>query len=148
MKKKSTTKPAAKKSAKRSRARGKRKDKNPAEVRKDISKLVTSHTTKLAKAVINQGEQGQLATVKYLWELASIFPPSTDGSEATRDEDCLAKTLLDRLNVPDTPVVADQGDEDVMVTPAQTGAEKKSEVGGEKKSEPEAAELEKDAVLV
>jgi hypothetical protein len=40
-----------------------KKDLNPAEVRKDISRMVESHVTKMAQAVIGEGEKGQLATV-------------------------------------------------------------------------------------
>jgi len=141
MKKKSKAKAAAKKTAKKSGARGKKGEKTAAEVRKDISKLVKSNAPKMAKAVISEGVRGQLATVKYLLELANIFPEANDGSEATQEEDCLAKTLLDRLNVPDHPVVADQqDDEDGMGIQAQTGEEKKCE--------PEAAVPEKEETLV
>jgi hypothetical protein len=57
------------------------------------------------------GQKGQLATVKYLLEAASIYTPSTDGSHATADEGCLAKTVLQRLNIPDEPIRRDEEDE-------------------------------------
>lgn len=142
MKKKPSTKPATKKSAKKkNRARGKKSEKSAAEVRKDLARLVKEHAAMMTKKVIEEGEKGQVAPVKYLLEMAHIFPEATDGSEATREEDCLAKTLLDRLNVPDHPVVADQqDDEDGAVIPAK--------MGEEKNSEPETVESGKEEVLV
>lgn len=38
--------------------------------------------------------------------MASIYPPATDGSQSSKDEDCFAKTLLKRLNLPDEPVMS------------------------------------------
>lgn len=141
MKEKAKTKTAAKKPAKKkSGTKGKKSEKSAEEVRKDLAKLVKEHAASMTTAVIEEGEKGQVAPVKYLLEMAHIFPEATDGGEATREEDCLAKTLLDRLNVPDKPVVADQDDEDVVVIPARSVAEKRSE--------PEVAELEKEEVLV
>ena len=59
--------------------------------------------------------KGQLATVKYLFEVAEIYPASTDGSQATEDEDCLARTLLNRLDIPTEPVGRDDEDEPVKM---------------------------------
>jgi hypothetical protein len=79
-KKKSTAKtPKAKKQA------------NPAEVRNDIAKIVQSGAKKITKSVMDQAMTGQLAPAKYLFEVAGVYPPSTDGSHATEDEDCFAK---------------------------------------------------------
>ena len=91
---------ATKKSSKRTK-----KEFNPAELRRDIAKMVGLEAANMAGAVIVEGMKGQLATVKYLFEMASIFPASTDGSYATTEEDCLAKTLLDK------PVGRDDEDE-------------------------------------
>jgi hypothetical protein len=63
-----------------------KKELNPVEVRKDISRMVESHAAKMAQAVIGEGEKGQLATVRYLFEMAEIYPISADGSHATADE--------------------------------------------------------------
>jgi hypothetical protein len=64
----------------------------------------------MAQAVMD-GQKGQLATVKCLFEVASICPPSTDGSRATGNEGCLATTLLPRLNIKDEPIRRDEEDE-------------------------------------
>lgn len=118
MKKKATKKSEETKTANKVGIRRK-KELNPAEVRKDIAKMVESHAEKMAQAVIDEGEKGQVAQVKFLFEIANIFPAPTDGSIATTEEDSLAKTLLDRLNIPDKPVVADQDEDEVMVIPAK-----------------------------
>jgi hypothetical protein len=78
---------------------------------------------KRSAAVIGEGKKGQLATVKYLFEMAGVYPPLTDGSLATTDEDCLAKTLLNRLNIPDKPIGRDEEDE--PVASPTTGKEEK-----------------------
>ena len=70
-----------------------------------------------------KGEKGQLATVKYLCEMTSIYPPLTDGSYATADEDCLAQTLLHRSDIPDKRIALDEEDE--PATSGKNAAEKK-----------------------
>jgi hypothetical protein len=121
-------KAAGKKTAKKKRAAKKMKEPNPSGVRKNIALMVQSEAGKMAKAVIDEGKKGQLATVKYLFEVASIFPPATDGSEASSEEDSLAKTLLHRLNLPEEPIARDDEDatlktleNDVAVSDAEPG---------------------------
>lgn len=102
---------------------------DPAEVRKDIAKLVGSRATKVAKAVMEGALKGQLAPARFLFEVAGVYPALTDGEQATEEEDCLAKTLLERLNIPQKPVIEE--DEE----PAGTGdveAEEKAEGAGDK----------------
>jgi len=101
IKKKAKNKAAAKKPTRKSAGKKREaKDKpetNPAEVRKEISKLVTEAASKVAAAVIDVAKTGQLAPAKYLFEMASIFPPAPNGEQATTEEDCLAKMLLSRI---------------------------------------------------
>jgi hypothetical protein len=126
---------AGKKTAKKKGASAKKlQERDPEEVRENITKMVQNEAEKLAQAVMGVGMTGQLAPVKYLLEMAHLYPKADDGSEATKDEDCLAKTLLDRLNIPDTPVAGE--DEDVVVIPA-----KKAEVKAER---PEGAEVREE----
>jgi hypothetical protein len=114
MKKKAKSKAAKTKTGK---VKGKRrsprakKESNPAEVRKDISKFVQSGAKRIAKAVMEQATTGQLAQAKYLFEVAGIYPALTDGTFGTEDEDCLAKTLMNRLDLPDKPIALDDEDE-------------------------------------
>jgi hypothetical protein len=137
-KKKAKSKPAKTTKAKKSSGKTRKKELNPAEVRKGISRMVESHANKMTKAVIDEGEKGQLATVKYLFEMAAIFPASTDGSQATEDEDCLARTLLNRLDLPTEPVGRDEEEDEAVRTTKSTTASGKDV--GEKESDKQSIE--------
>jgi hypothetical protein len=102
--KKAKSKTTAKKTAKKKSEAKAKPETNPAEVRKEVSKLVEAEAADMAKAVIEEARKGQLAPTKYLFEVASIYPPQTDGSQATPEEDCLAKILLDKLKLASKPV--------------------------------------------
>ncbi len=104
--------------------------------------MVESHANKMTKAVIDEGEKGQLATVKYLFEMAAIFPASTDGSHATEDEDCLARTLLNRLDLPTEPVGRDDEDELLKVSKPAMAAGKDTSQRESDKQNTEQKELE------
>jgi hypothetical protein len=108
---KATTKTAAKKSGDGKRAKKVKKTLDPAAVRKNIAQMVDWEAAVMVQAVIDEGKKGQLATVKYLLEMAEIYPASTDGSQASAEEDSLAKTLLHRLNLPEEPIGRDEEDE-------------------------------------
>ena len=49
---------------------------------------------------------GELAPKKFLFEVAHIYPQAPEGTVST-DEESMAKTLLDRSDIPDHPVVHD-----------------------------------------
>jgi hypothetical protein len=109
---------AKKKRAKKKSAKKAKKETNSADVRKRVSTMVKSKAMAMTKSVIGETQKGvtkdlQLATVKYLFEVAAIYPPQADQDAATADEDCLAKTLLNRLNIPDEPIRRDE-DEDAV----------------------------------
>ena len=146
-KKKAKSKTAAKKTVKKKSTKAtETKELNPAQVLKDISALVEAEATELAEAVIGEGMKGQLSPVKFLFEMAHIFPQPTDESLTGKDEDSLAETLLDRLNIPKHPQVHDQlqkeEDEDVVVIQP-----KKEEAGeSEEKDEEEEEKAEKVTV--
>jgi len=107
-KKKAKSKTAGKKTAKKKEEATEAKELNPAQVLKDISAQVEAQASKLAEAVIGEGMKGQLSPVKFLFEIAHIFPPATEEIPSGKDEDSLAETLLDRLNIPKTPLVHDE----------------------------------------
>jgi hypothetical protein len=144
-KKSKTTKdkPAKKKTSPKSK-----KERSPAAVRNDISKMVESGAKKITKAVMDQAMTGQLAPARFLFEMASIYPPSTDGSQATADEECLAKTLLRRLDLPDEPVVRDEEDPPKQAASAEKPAAKPADEdeGKAPGSEPSACNESKDSV--
>jgi len=147
---KSKGKAATKKTPKKKSAKKGRSDFNPAEVLKDIAQMVDSEAAMMTRAVIDEGKKGQLATVKYLFEMASIYPPSTDGSQATADAECLAKTLLRRLDMPDEPVVRDEEDPPKVTSAAEKAVAKPAEEddGKESGSGSEAGDGSKESVLV
>jgi len=146
IKKKAKGNTATKKTAKKN-ARKLKKDLNPAEVRKDIAQMVDSAAATMAQAVIDEGKKGQLATVRYLFEMAKIYPEATDGSQATAEEDSLAKTLLRRLDLPDEPVMRDEEDSPNGVIPVEKAAPKPAEEAEDSGSAPEAGGEEMELVV-
>jgi hypothetical protein len=109
-KKKGKSKTAAKKGAQKKGAEKDRQELNPAKMRNELADMVGLAAVIMTQAVIDEGKKGQLATVKYLLEMAQIYPLSTDGSHATENEDSLARTLLNRLDIPDEPIARDEED--------------------------------------
>lgn len=105
-KKKTTGKAARKRKA------GSKKPIDPGQVREQISGMVKSGAKEITAAVIGQAKLGQLGPARYLFEVAKIFPPVNDGEAATAEEDCLAKTLLARIDAPKKPPETEAGDED------------------------------------
>jgi hypothetical protein len=97
---------AAKKAAKKNFSRTKsKKEVDLVEVRKDIANIVGTKATKMVRAVIRQGQAGQLAPVKYLLEAAGVFPAAPESDEGKLEQDSLARTLLRRMGLPEDPVV-------------------------------------------
>ena len=135
----------AEKAAKKGKKETEKKELNPSQVLKDFSALVEAEAEELAEAVIGEGKKGQLSPVRFLFEMAHIFPQPTDESLTSKDEGSLAETLLDRLNIPKRPLVHDElqkeEDEDVTVPPKKETAEAgESEESGEDEEEKEKAE--------
>jgi hypothetical protein len=127
---------ATKKSAKKKSSPRIKKETNPAQVRKDVSRMVESEAGKMAKAVIDEGKKGQLATVKYLFEMAAIYPAQADQASATADEDCFAKTLLHRLNIPDEPIRHEEDEEPKAAASGDSTDAKPADEGETKNLEP------------
>ena len=78
----------------------------------------------------------QLATVKYLFEVAAIYPPQADQDSATADEDCFAKTLLHRLNIPDEPIRHEEDEEPKAAASVEKTATEPGHEGETKNPEP------------
>jgi hypothetical protein len=72
-----------------------------AEVRKDIGGLVGNAAKDIARSLIESAKSGQLATAKYLFEAAGLYPASVE--PVPEAEDSLAYTLLKRLGLPTEP---------------------------------------------
>jgi hypothetical protein len=116
------------------------KELNPEQVLKNISALVEAQADKLAEAVIGEGMKGQVSPVKYLFEMAHIYPQPPAAIAPNKDEDSLAETLLDRLKIPKTPMVHDElqkeeEDEDVVVIQPKKDTGTDSESSGDEKTE-------------
>ena len=129
--KRKTKKAAGKRTTRRKTTSKKQVD--PAKVREEIAGMVKSGAKDIAEVVMDHAMAGELAPVKFLFEMAGVYPASADASFSSAEEECLAKTLLDRLNIPDSPVVAGQieGEEMVMKPTRQVenqGEQKDSEV--------------------
>lgn len=96
MTKKRVKKTAAKKSA--AKKSGHKKQMDPARVREEIAGIVKSGAKEITEAVMHQAIHGELAPAKYLFEVAGVYPPVSEGNQTPEEEDCLAKTLLDRID--------------------------------------------------
>ncbi|HKT87920.1 MAG TPA: hypothetical protein VJQ59_05760 [Candidatus Sulfotelmatobacter sp.] len=112
-----------KKAVTKKRAPRQKKEKDAEEVRKDLVRLVKDEAHNMAVAVVGEGKKGGVPPFKYLLEMAGLFPkpPEVEEKEPNKDEESLAETLLDRLGIPKTPVVADEYDKDdeIVMLPAQ-----------------------------
>jgi len=149
-KKKAKSKTASKKAAKKKSLGKGKKEMNPAEVRKDIAQMVDAEAAAMAQAVIGEGKKGQLAMVKYLFEMAKIYPEATDGSQSTTDEESLAATLMRRLDLPDEPIGRDEEDLPKAAPSAEKAATKTAgkEDGKDCGSELTTGEKSEESVLV
>ena len=74
MKKKSKPKASAKPA--RARSTSKQKVANPAEMRQSITDMVELEMENIGRAVLEEAKRGQLATVKYLFEVSGVYPAS------------------------------------------------------------------------
>ena len=110
MKKKAKPKAAVVKPAKK-KATKTENEPNPAEMRKSITGMVESEMENIGHAVVEEAKKGQLATVKYLFEVSGVYPASTEqGRAKPEDGETLARLLLTRLGLPLEPVIS-QDDE-------------------------------------
>ena len=134
------TKKAAKKKVRKSKPK---KERDAKEVRHECSKLVKEDAREVTVAVIGEAKKGQLGPMKYLFEMANIFPQADDGSQTSAEEDSLAETLLTRLGIPTHPVVADEYEKAANeVIPVGLGGKEDGEDETEPEKVAEKAELE------
>lgn len=90
----------------------KKQEAETAKVRSTIAGIVKSEAANITNAVMDHAMKGEIAPAKFLFEIAGVFPATTDESFSSAEEDCLAKTLLDRLNIPIQPVIADEQEDE------------------------------------
>ncbi|MGA8500918.1 MAG: hypothetical protein WB683_05175 [Candidatus Sulfotelmatobacter sp.] len=140
-KSKGTAKKTAKKKASATkRAPSKKKGKDIVQVRENINELVKDSAKDIATEVIKVAKTGQLASAKYLFEAAGIYP-ATEQAATNPIERSLAHTLLTRMGLPLDPVICDEeptpmvlpsdtkgtSDESVMPSDAKENAEEEGE---------------------
>lgn len=111
-KKKKTKKTTGQKSAKKVRKPRLKKEIDVVEVRKEVSQIVKSQAAELTQAVVAEGKKGQVPPVRYLFEMANIFPVQENAEQATEEEDCFAKILLSRMDAPAKPEKQEDDDAD------------------------------------
>jgi hypothetical protein len=119
-KKKKTKTATAQKSAKGRKPRLKKeKEMDVVEVRKQVTEVVQSQATELTQAVVKEGMKGQVSPVRYLFEMANIFPIQENAEKPTEEEDSFAKILLSRMEAPAKrdKEEDDDGDDAEVTTP-------------------------------
>jgi hypothetical protein len=135
----------APKKKKSGRSKQGKNERDSKEVRQECSKLVKDDATELTAAVIEEAKKGQLGPVKYLFEMANIFPQADDGSQTSAKEDSLAETLLNRLGIPTHPVVADEYEKAANeVIPARLAGKEEEDEESEPEKAVEKPEIDAD----
>jgi hypothetical protein len=92
-----------------------------AEVRQSIANMVGADAKKITKAVVDEALKGQLATVKYLFEMAGVYPASAVADPAMPEQDALARTLLHRMGLPAAPLVLPEDEIPLVVNCSTSG---------------------------
>jgi hypothetical protein len=110
-----TEKPEKPAKAKREKASAKKKGKDVVEVRESINELVMDSAVAIAVGVIEVAKTGQLASAKYLFEAAGIYP-ATEQTAMRPIETSLAHTLLTRMGLPLEPVICGEDPVPVRLT--------------------------------
>jgi hypothetical protein len=85
----------------------KKKGKDVVEVRENINELVMESAVAIANIVIEAAKTGQLASARYLFEAAGIYPV-TEQTAIRPIETSLAHTLLTRMGLPLDPVICSE----------------------------------------
>ena len=152
--KKSKPKAAETKPAKKG-APKKQKPANPAEMRQSVTDMVESEMNNITHAVVEEAKRGQLATVKYLFEVSGVYPSATEQSQGKPEEgETLARMLLTRLGLPLEPATSPDDEWPVKApTPAanragneqNTGEDRRKEAG--ERSEPESDDIDEEVVV-
>jgi antitoxin component of MazEF toxin-antitoxin module len=74
-----------------------------AAVRQEIRQAVSSEAVKMVRRIIKEVDISHYTSMKYLFELAGLYPATPQ--EETAGGDSLAKTLLSRLGLEESPMV-------------------------------------------
>lgn len=99
----------AKKSAKTGTTKKSEKPVNIDQVRENITNLVGASADVITREVIEDAKKGALASTKYLFEVAGLYP-ATEATAAKPEEDWLQNTLIKRLVEPAEPEAMNEED--------------------------------------
>jgi hypothetical protein len=105
---------------------------NLAEVRQEITNLVSGEAANMARAVMDEGKKGQLAPVKYMFEMAGLYPAAEGTETAKPEQESLANLLLNKLGIPLEPVVVDEDEVWVNMKPVGSKPDLEDEAQEEK----------------
>ncbi|MBZ5599546.1 MAG: hypothetical protein LAN83_14645 [Acidobacteriia bacterium] len=72
-------------------------------IRREISQVVGEEAVRMVRRVMEGIDIRHYAAMKYLFEMAGLYPAAPQ--EETEDDDSLAKTLLCRLGLGETPLL-------------------------------------------
>jgi hypothetical protein len=79
------------------------------DVRRKVKNVICEKASQIAKAVAEDvGNKAQVQSMKMLFEVIGLFPESPEEKRAAGDDQALAKVLLERLGLPDDPVVNEE----------------------------------------
>jgi hypothetical protein len=99
--------------------------------------MVESEMKNITHAVVEEAKKGQLATVKYLFEVSGVYPGATEQSQTRPEEgETLARMLLTRLGVPLEPAISpDDEVPEKVPTPAAKRAGTQLEIAEDQRKE-------------
>jgi hypothetical protein len=94
-------------------------DANPLEMRRKVTNIVGEKLDEITDATVGEAKKGQLATVKYLFEVVGLYPPSTDAFMGNPEEDTFMQRVVRRLGLPEGPLPSEEDDPpEKLVIPA------------------------------
>lgn len=117
--------------AKKKAGRGAKKStpKNPAsdpvnvpEIREKVRQLIAAKVEQMVGANADEASKGQLAPLKFLFEVLGVYPDSGEAEPEAEDGNDLARVLLNRFQFPNpAPSDEDSAEADEAVPAAVTG---------------------------
>ena len=99
--KKTTTGSGRKKTTRPAGGRGSRKPVDLQEIREKITNLVGEEAGPMVESAIEEAHKGHYGAMKYLFEIVGLYP--AEENEEGQTENSLARTLLRRLGLSETP---------------------------------------------
>lgn len=92
------------------------------QARENVATVVRNSATEIAKGLIEGAKAGQLASAKYLFEVAGLYPAAAEQTVTARPEDSLAHILLKRMELPTEPVIREDDQDPAPLSSARREA--------------------------